>query len=131
MKQIAFLTAVFILAGCGSRPPAQQAQQQMPVAGQPAQPANPAPVVVAEQPYPMQPGGAQQQQAAAQPPGAQPREAAQPSEVPGQPPQRPSIAIPGGTAIRVRLNQALDTRRNRAGDRFTATLVDPIREQGR
>jgi hypothetical protein len=132
MKQIAFLTAVFILAGCGSRPPAQQAQQQMPVAGQPAQPANPAPVVVAQQPYPMQPGGvqqqqaaAQQQQAAAQPPGVQP------PEVPGQPAQQPAIAIPGGTAIRVRLNQALDTRRNRAGDRFTATLVDPIREQGR
>jgi hypothetical protein len=43
---------------------------------------------------------------------------------------RPQIAVPAGTSIRVRLNQALDTRRNRSGDRFTASLASPITEGG-
>ncbi|HZT28925.1 MAG TPA: hypothetical protein VFA33_03510 [Bryobacteraceae bacterium] len=36
------------------------------------------------------------------------------------------VTIPAGTAIRVRLDEALDTRRNRVGDRFPATLVAPV-----
>ena len=36
------------------------------------------------------------------------------------------IVVPAGTAVRVRLDGAIDTRRNRAGDRFSATLVVPI-----
>jgi hypothetical protein len=38
----------------------------------------------------------------------------------------PPIAIPAGTQIRVRMEQTVDTRRNRAGDRFEATLISPI-----
>jgi len=45
--------------------------------------------------------------------------------MPGQ-----SVAIPAGTVFRVRLEETLDTRRNRAGDRFTATLVRPVVENG-
>jgi hypothetical protein len=43
-------------------------------------------------------------------------------------PAPPPIDIPSGTPIQVRLDRELDTRRNRAGDRFTATLVTPIVE---
>ncbi len=38
----------------------------------------------------------------------------------------PSFTIPPGTGVRVRLQQALDTRRNFAGDHFTATLAEPL-----
>ena len=36
------------------------------------------------------------------------------------------IVIPGGTLLRVRVDEALSTRRNSRGDHFTATLVDPV-----
>jgi hypothetical protein len=36
------------------------------------------------------------------------------------------LALPAGTNIRVRLSQAIDTRRNRAGDSFTASLDEPL-----
>src|SRR5882762_10121408 len=34
--------------------------------------------------------------------------------------------IPPGTSVRVRLLETLDTNRNRAGDRFTASLDEPV-----
>jgi len=34
--------------------------------------------------------------------------------------------IPAGTALHVRLDEALDTRRNRPGDAFRATLEEPV-----
>jgi hypothetical protein len=37
-----------------------------------------------------------------------------------------TVVVPTGTRIRVRLDQVLDTKRNRNGDRFRATLDDPI-----
>ena len=36
------------------------------------------------------------------------------------------MTIPEGTSFRVRLLETLDTRRNRAGDRFTAALDEPL-----
>jgi len=36
-----------------------------------------------------------------------------------------------GTTVRVRLQESLDTRRNRAGDRFSATLDGPLMVNGR
>src|SRR5689334_11278760 len=33
---------------------------------------------------------------------------------------------PPGTAIRVRLDETMDTRHNRPGDAFTATLAEPV-----
>lgn len=38
----------------------------------------------------------------------------------------PSVTIPAGTSFRVRLLETLDTRRNRAGDQFTASLDEPL-----
>jgi hypothetical protein len=37
-----------------------------------------------------------------------------------------TLVIPAGTRIHVRLNQRLDTRHNRAGDQFQATLRTPV-----
>jgi hypothetical protein len=34
--------------------------------------------------------------------------------------------IPAGTHVRVRIEQTIDTKRSRAGDRFEASLLDPI-----
>jgi hypothetical protein len=41
-------------------------------------------------------------------------------------PASDGVEIPGGTLLRVRVDQALSTRRNSRGDRFTATLTDPV-----
>jgi hypothetical protein len=43
----------------------------------------------------------------------------------------PQISIPSGTPISVRLDRTLDTRITRSGDQFTATLANPIKEDGR
>jgi hypothetical protein len=39
--------------------------------------------------------------------------------------------IPSGTPLHVRVDEAIDTRRNRAGDQFSATLSQPIEVDGR
>lgn len=44
--------------------------------------------------------------------------------------QPPPVAIPEGTRIRVRLEQTVDTKRNRPGDHFEATLISPIQVDG-
>jgi hypothetical protein len=38
--------------------------------------------------------------------------------------------IPRGSVLRVRIDQALDTRRNRAGDHFYASLAAPVLVHG-
>lgn len=38
----------------------------------------------------------------------------------------PEVTVPPGTTLRVRLDQALSTQRDRAGEGFTATLAEPI-----
>jgi len=51
-------------------------------------------------------------------------------EVSGDPAASPAVAytgeIPPGAVVHVRLLDTLDTKRNRAGDRFTATLDEPL-----
>lgn len=49
----------------------------------------------------------------------------------GTPVRRGGILIPSGTPVRVRIDSAIDTRQNRAGDGFTATLSDSIEVNGR
>jgi hypothetical protein len=43
-----------------------------------------------------------------------------------EPPPPPPLTLQAGTRFRVRLLQALDTDRNRPGDRFTASLDEPL-----
>jgi hypothetical protein len=43
----------------------------------------------------------------------------------------PGVSIPRGTALRVRLDETVDTRRNRPGDVVHATLYQPVTSSGR
>jgi len=57
------------------------------------------------------------------------------ADQPGRPlppaaPARQGVSIPNGTAIHVRLDRELDTKRDRAGDRFTASLSEPLEVGG-
>jgi hypothetical protein len=124
MIKITLLTPALLLIGCNSTPPPQQTQQQIPVPQQQLQSDNSAPPVVAQQPYPATPQGspATQQEVPQVSPDPVPQPQAQ---------QKVQFDIPSGTAIHVRLNQTLDTRRNRSGDRFTASLTQPVVEDGR
>jgi len=46
--------------------------------------------------------------------------------------RRPAAVVPAGTQLRVRLNDTISSKESRAGDRFTATVVNPSRyEEGR
>lgn len=134
------LISVVLLAACGSRqssqPAASQTQQPPPqavaqqAADNPTAQAAPPPAV-AEQPL-------QQGEARVQPPPAQPAlEPAQPAPStqyervappapPPAAPQRRWVTLPAGTTLHVRLEQTLDTKRNRSGDPFVATLSEPV-----
>ena len=46
-------------------------------------------------------------------------------------PMRSAGVIPSGTPLHVRVDEAIDTRRNRAGDQFSATLSQPVEVDGR
>jgi hypothetical protein len=94
-------TPILLLAGCGSKPPA-------PIIATVADPA------VAQQPQPQQYTTQQQQQTP-----------------PPQQQQQQSVTLPPGTLFQVRLAETLDTKRNRTGDRFKATLDAPIAADGR
>jgi hypothetical protein len=125
MKTLTLLTPTLLFIACGSKPVAQQTQEPVPATQQQFQSDDTAPPVVAVQPYPAAPQGSTVTQQA---PTAD-AEAGAPTQPQAR--QGAEIAIPSGTAIRVRLNQTLDTRRNRSGDRFTASLVEPVAENGR
>jgi hypothetical protein len=70
-------------------------------------------------------GAQQQAQQVQQPQPGQPAQTSQPVQ------PAPTITLPEGTEIHVRLAETLDTKRNRSGDRFTATLDEPITEGGK
>ena len=120
-----YLLPVAVLAGlitaCGNRPAPQPVAQQMaqpgtqpatqPTAQPPAQPAGPPPAE-----------------------GQPADDAAKPSPTSTARYERQTqntISIPAGTILDVRLGETLDTKRNRPGDRFTATLTRPIVLDGR
>ncbi|HYX30447.1 MAG TPA: hypothetical protein VE863_18045 [Pyrinomonadaceae bacterium] len=46
-----------------------------------------------------------------------------------KPPPRTNVAplIPVGTNLKIRLNDSLSSKESRAGDKFTATAIDPVR----
>jgi hypothetical protein len=98
-KQLAF-APILLLMGCGSK------QAAPPVIAGAA--ADPSVAAVQQQPPPQY---STQQQA--------------PQQQAGQP-QQSSVTLPEGTLFQVRLAETLDTKRNRTGDRFRATLDAPI-----
>jgi hypothetical protein len=125
MKIYTLLLSVLLLIGCGSKPAPQAAQPAVMPATQPAEAL---PRVVAQQPYPAAPEGSP---TGAEPSPVQPAPPAQSARPAQAVPQQTEVSIPSGTEVHVRLNQTLDTRRNRSGDRFTASLAEPIQEGGR
>jgi hypothetical protein len=44
-----------------------------------------------------------------------------------RPVRRVVSLVPVGTSLKVRLNETLSSKESRAGDRFTATVIDPVR----
>lgn len=105
--------------------PAGTAPQPAEAAGQSAPPAAGAPAAAAG---PLNAYGAPQSGPTASAPvsGGAPM-ASQPAPASAQSAPAPApIAVPSGTSLRVRLEQTIDTRRNRAGDRFDATLIEPV-----
>jgi hypothetical protein len=68
--------------------------------------------------------GYQQQPAYQQQPGYQQPGYQQPNYQAAQVP--PSLTIPAGTFLTVRVNQLLSTDKNQAGDAFSASLVQPV-----
>jgi hypothetical protein len=122
---------VLALAGCGSRQASQPAAGQaidqtgtQPVAQpQPAAPQQPADEMGQPQTRPApivadvpRDSGVRAGSGATVP---EPRQA-----------QRQPITLPAGTVLHVRLEETLDTRRNRAGDSFVATVYDPVMVNG-
>jgi hypothetical protein len=98
-KRLAF-APILLLVGCGSK--------------------QPAPAVIAGAPDPAIGQAQQQQQPSSQ-------YSAQQQTSPPQPAQPPQVVtLPQGTLFEVRLSETLDTKRNRTGDRFRATLDSPV-----
>src|SRR5260370_12510733 len=65
-------------------------------------------------------------------PGAQVGAEAKPAaESAASVPSPPAMVIPNGTPLHVRIDESIDTRRNRVGDPFSATLSEPIEVGGR
>jgi hypothetical protein len=110
-KWIVIAPLVFAAACSKSNTPPAVAQNP------PAQPPAVAQPTVA-QPAVAQPAG--NPEPVAPPPAPEP-EAAAPAA-----PARAELVIPSGTTLHVRLNSGIDTRRNHAGDGFTATLSRPV-----
>jgi len=113
MKKWTPVIPLLLLAAC-SKPnsPAAVAQNQPAQSGPAAPAAAPAPSAIP-------------------PPGANPEPVAPaPVEPAAPPPTAPALVIPAGTPLSVRLDAGVDTRRNRPGDPFTATLSRPVLVHG-
>jgi hypothetical protein len=63
-------------------------------------------------------------------PVPQPEESAAEPPPSTEAPAQAAVVIPRGSALRVRIDKALDTRRNRAGDQFHASLTAPVLVHG-
>lgn len=141
MMRSLYLLPLVLLSACGSRQPAGQApmSQTMQPASQPA--AVPQAVAPAPAPYqavapqaeymppqaaPINPSSADRRELAPATGEAVKPSPLRPSRSYDESPERASIAIPAGTVFDVRLDDTLDTRRNRSGDAFSATLMNPI-----
>ncbi len=103
------LVLTLTLAGCSRKNPEPVAQT---------------PAASSQSAVPQQPSDAEPQQQF--PAGA--RAGTQPAT---SPEAGSEISIPRGSRLRVRVDEALNTRRNRAGDAFHATLTAPVEVEGR
>ena len=120
----------------GSALPPSDAQTNLPQASQPA-PGAPATAPAASAPVPATSPGVSPETTAETQPAPPPEQPAapvdtRPSPVAATRSHRVSqtrvvaATIPRGTIIRVRMDSTVDTKRNRAGDRFYASLYTPV-----
>ena len=114
MHKLLWITPIMLLAGCSKSPVATASSSTVGYA-QPTAAASPAP------PAPAPASG---------PAAVDPAEpvAAPAAETAAA---RAAAVIPNGTPLHVRIDESIDTRRNRAGDGFTATLSQPVEHDGR
>jgi hypothetical protein len=110
MRKWACLAAVALLAGCSRKGP------------------EPVAVAPAGQPAAVQPVEADTRGVAARP---SPYGSEAPLRAESEAPAHADIEIPRGELLRVRLDEPVNTRRNRAGDSFRATLQSPVVVDGR
>ncbi len=105
-------------------PPAQQ--QQAPESAQPPQPQ--AQPETQSQPKTNMPPQAPPEAPAQDQPYAQPQGPSSPQAQgrPNQPPLPPTLTLPAGTVIRVRVDEWLSSDRNVIGDNFSAVLEQPV-----
>ena len=116
MHKLLWIAPVILLAGCSKSPVATASSGTVGYA-QPAAAASPAPPAPAPTSAP-----APAATDPAEPVAAPPAETAK---------ARPVAVVPNGTPLHVRMDVAVDTRRNRAGDSFSATLSRPVERDGR
>lgn len=130
------LLALFAVA-CQQAPQTSQTEQPAAPAAAAPTPA-PAPPAAAPAPEPAvavakAPSPGKTTTAAPKPAPAKPTQvAAQPATPP--PPPAPvvrEVEIPAGTPLSIRLDQGLSTDENKAGDNFTASLVNPVSVDGK
>jgi len=107
MRKWFWIAPMFLLAACSRSHASQPTQPQ--AQAQAVQSASEAPA-----PATAQPGAAPAAETPAPP-------AAAPDPAPSA-----GVVIPRGTLLRVRVDEALSTRRNFRGDRFTAALTEPV-----
>ncbi|MCC6368578.1 MAG: hypothetical protein IT165_34060 [Bryobacterales bacterium] len=107
------LVLALTIAGCG-RKAAQEAGSTQPVAAEQQQPA-------AQQPAAQAPAAQVPTSQTAEPPSRQTAAA-----VPAKPLPPPPVTLPAGTVLRVRTTTTLSSKNSQTGDRFTATLTEPL-----
>jgi hypothetical protein len=119
---LALATLMLLAAGCNktNNQPAPDAASST---AQPAQPSNP------PAPPPDQNAAAPAQ--GAPPAAVAPSSAPPPSQQASVPAPPPTIVIPAGTDLRVRLDQDLGSKISQPGDNFSATVADDVVVDGR
>lgn len=118
MRKWLWIAPMLVVAGC-SKNPAAKTQAPAPEAATPVGSAQAAKTQAAQTQAAL-PVPAVTPQPDPPPPPAPPAAAAT------DPAPTPGVLIPRGTLLRVRVDAAISTRRNHPGDRFTATLTDPV-----
>jgi hypothetical protein len=107
------MTTTTAPAMAGQPKPAPMEPKVTPVANQTQEPAQQLADELDQKPQPGQPQSGQPQ--ASQPQGQQSQQQAP-----------PSVTIPAGTSLAIRVDQTIAVKTARAGDRFTGEVVDPV-----
>lgn len=130
--------ALLTVAGCKSEPASEatnQAPSQAQPAPQPAKKASPAPAKAAKtaaaKPAPARPAPTKATQAKAKANASAPAKPVAVSAKSTQPVQFVDMTVPKGTAITATVGQSLASDKNHAGDKFVASLAEPIKVDGK